>query len=104
MKAAILWSDRARLDLLEIGDFIARDKPQAAERWVAKILNAIERTAAFPASGRIVPEIDRSDIREVILENYRIVYQLGETSITILTVFESHRSLDGTLTYPTGSP
>lgn len=68
MTAAILWSERARLDLLEIGDFIARDKPQAAERWVGKVLNAIERTAAFPTSGRIVPEIDRSDIREVILE------------------------------------
>lgn len=104
MRAAILWSERARLDLLEIGDFIARDKPQAAERWVGKVLNAIEPTAAFPASGRIVPEIDRSDIREVILDNYRIVYQLGETSIIILTVFEGHRSLDETLTYPSGSP
>jgi toxin ParE1/3/4 len=87
MTAAILWSERARLDLLEIGDFIARDKPQAAEGWVGKVLNVIERTAAFPTSGRIVPEIDRSDIREVILDNYRIVYQLGET-----------------ISYPTGSP
>ena len=104
MTAAILWSERARRDLLEIGDFIARDKPQAAKRWVGKVLNAIERTAAFPTSGRIVPEIDRSDIREVILDNYRIVYQLGETSIIILAVFESHRSLGGTLTNPNGSP
>jgi plasmid stabilization system protein ParE len=104
MRATILWSKRARLDLLEIGDFIARDKPQAAARWVGKIFDAIERTAAFPASGRIVPEIDRSDIREVIFENYRIVYQLREAGIIILTVFESHRSLDETLTDPTDPP
>lgn len=103
MRSAILWSQRARRDLLEIGDFIARDKPQAAAAWVGKILDAVERTALFPTSGRIVPEIDRSDIREVILENYRIVYQLGETSITVLTVFESHRLLDETLTDPSGT-
>jgi len=60
--------------------------------------------SSLPTSGRLVPEIDRSDIREVILDNYRIVDQLGETSIIILAVFESHRSLDETLSYPTGSP
>jgi toxin ParE1/3/4 len=87
MRVEIEWTRRARRDVLEIGDFIARDKPQAAEGWVGKVLNVIERTAAFPTSGRIVPEIDRSDIREVILDNYRIVYQLGET-----------------ISYPTGSP
>ncbi len=104
MRAAILWSKRASLDLLEIGDFIARDKPQAAAAWVGRILDAVQRTALFPTSGRIVPEIDRSDIREVILENYRIVYQLGETSITVLTVFESHRLIGQTLTDPTDTP
>jgi plasmid stabilization system protein ParE len=104
MKAAILWSERARRDLLEIGDFIARDKPQAAAAWVGTILDAVQRTALFPTSGRIVPEIDRSDIREVILENYRIVYQLSETTIAILSVFESHRLIDQTLTDPTDSP
>jgi toxin ParE1/3/4 len=68
------------------------------------ILDAAQRTAVFPTSGRIVPEIDRSDIREVILENYRIVYQSSETTITILTVFESHRLIDQTLTDPTDTP
>lgn len=103
MRGAILWSERARRDLLEIGDFIARDKPQAAAVWVGRILEAVQRTALFPTSGRIVPEIDQSDIREVILENYRIVYRLGETTITILTVFESHRLIDQALTDPTDS-
>ena len=104
MRTTILWSERARRDLLGIGDFIARDKPQAAAKWIGKILDTIERTAAFPASGRIVPEIDRPDIREVVLDNYRIVYQLTEVRIIILTVFESHRLIDETLTEPTDAP
>ena len=93
MKTKILWSHRARRDLLDIGDFIAREKPGAAAKWVERIIDAVERTALFPTSGRIVPEIDRGDIREVILDNYRIVYQVQGNQISVLNVFESHRLL-----------
>ena len=51
----------------------------------------------------MVPEVDRPDIREVILENYRIVYLVGATRITILAVFESHRLLRDDDLYPTAS-
>ena len=103
MKTAILWSERARRDLFEIGDFIARDKPGAASKLVREILDAVGRTALFPTSGRIVPEIGRSDIREVILGNYRIVYQLNESTIVVLTVFESHSLIDEFLAKHTDS-
>lgn len=91
--APIWWARRARRDLYQIGDFIARDKPEAAARWVNRIQDAVERVAGFPRSGRLVPEIERDDIREVILENYRIVYQIRDDGIIILTVFESHMRL-----------
>ncbi len=93
MRAKIYWSQRARRDLLEIGDFIARDKPETAAAWVNRIVNAVERAAVFPSSGRVIPESDRTDIREVILDHNRIVYLLGNARITVLTLFESHRRL-----------
>lgn len=93
MKVNVEWTRRARRDVLEIGDFIARDKPMAAAGWARRLIDAAERIALFPSYGRVVPEVDRPDIREVILDNYRIVYLVGATRITILTVFESHRML-----------
>jgi toxin ParE1/3/4 len=93
MRVEIEWTRRARRDVLEIGDFIARDKPMAAAGWVRRLIDTAERIALFPSSGRVVPEVDRPDIREVILENYRIVYLVGATRIAILTVFEGHRLL-----------
>ncbi len=89
----IRWTDRARNDLIEIGDFIAKDKPDAAARWVDMLIEAVERAGAFPLSGRVVPEIDRDDIREVIRRPYRIVYRISEEAIDVLTVFEGHRRL-----------
>ncbi len=103
MRFEVEWTRRARRDVLEIGDFIARDKPTAAADWVRRLVATVERIALFPYSGRVVPEVDRPDIREVVIENYRIVYLVGTTRIAILTVFESHRLLSDDDLHPTAS-
>ena len=54
--AAVRWTQRARDDLRDIHDFIARDSPRAAEALVERLLTATERLAVFPESGRVVPE------------------------------------------------
>ncbi len=93
MRLEIEWTRRTRQDVLEIGDFIARDKPMAAAEWVRRLIDTVERIALFPLSGRVVPEVDRPNIREVVVDSYRIVYLVGANHIAILTVFESHRLL-----------
>ena len=87
------WTLRAKKDLIEIGRFIAKDKPSAARNWVEKLRQRARKTMDMPLLGRKVPEIDRDDIREVFLGNYRIVYLVAENRIIILTVFEGHRLL-----------
>ena len=87
----VRWTERARCDLQEIGDYIADDDPRAADRWVERLFERAERAAALPLAGRRVPEIGRDDVREVFLRTYRLVYRVLDASIDILTVFEGHR-------------
>ncbi len=87
------WTKRARRDLVEIGRFIARDKPMAARRWVERLRQRARNATELPGSGRKVPEVDQEDVREVLLRNYRIVYRIHATEIRVLTVFEGHRLL-----------
>ena len=88
----ILWSDRAKDDLAAIGDYIAADNPSAAMQWVEKLISDVERAAAMPLAGRIVPEYaDRRDIREVFRRTYRVVYRVRDEAIEVLTIFEGHR-------------
>jgi plasmid stabilization system protein ParE len=87
----VRWTRRAAKDLLAIGDFIARDKPGAARRWVARLKERARHAAPTPRAGRRVPELDRDDVREVLVGGYRIVYQIYPDFIDILTVFEGHR-------------
>jgi plasmid stabilization system protein ParE len=46
-------------------------------------MQSVDRLELHPRSGRAVPELGQPSIREVIVRNYRIVYQLvgGEVFI-----------------------
>jgi toxin ParE1/3/4 len=92
-KPAARWTDRAKRDLAQIGDYISQDNPAAAARWVDALLALAERAASLPLSGRRVPEIGRDDVRELLLRNYRLVYRVLDKAIDVLTVFEGHRLL-----------
>lgn len=89
---AVLWTPRARTDLAGVRAFISQDSPHFAAVIVARIIAATDQVASFPESGRVVPELGRSEIREIIHVPYRIVYRLvGDDQIHILTVHHSAR-------------
>ncbi len=85
------WTQSACDDLVAIAEFIAEDNETAAQEWVRRLRVQARRATRFPRSGRVVPEFEREDIREFIFRGYRIVYLLGKTDATVLTVFEGHR-------------
>jgi toxin ParE1/3/4 len=87
------WTLHARRDLEEIGIYISRDSPAAARRWIERLRERARKAAQAPRAGRVVPEIERENVREVFLRSYRIVYRVGRDSIEIMTVFEGHRLL-----------
>ena len=60
---------------------------------VDRIFESVERLEAFPLSGRIVPEINQENIREIILGSYRIVYLFKAETVFILTVFHGSKLL-----------
>jgi plasmid stabilization system protein ParE len=70
----------------EIAEYIAKDNPAAAEAWVISIFTKVERLASLPESGRIVPEINNANFRELIHGNYRIIYRIEGKTICILTI------------------
>ena len=89
----IIWTELAIEQLEEYADYIALDKPSAALSWVRKIQKSVRKLKNFSESGRKAPEINRSNIREIIDGNYRIIYRIEEKSITILTIRNCRRLL-----------
>lgn len=82
----IIWSPLAISRINEIADYIAADNPDAAIKWVDEIFEKVERINDFPLSGRLVPELERKDIREILFGNYRIIYRIMKNEVSILTI------------------
>jgi len=82
----VLWSPLAVERVSEIAQYIARDNPSAAEKWVKTIFNKVGRLKTFPQSGRPLPETGDQSIRELIHGNYRIIYRIEKIRVSILTV------------------
>jgi toxin ParE1/3/4 len=62
----IVWSPLALDRVNEIADYIAQDDVEATRAWLLDIFGAVDRLQNFPESGRIVPEVKRPHIREII--------------------------------------
>ena len=82
----IIWSPLAVDRASEIADYIAQDKPSAAEKWIDTVFSKVEQLKSSPEIGRIVPEINDSQFRELIYGNYRIIYRIETKQISILTI------------------
>ena len=82
----ITWSTLAVEQAREIAAYIALDKPSAAEKWIDGIFESVDRLIDFPQSGRMVPEIKRNEIREIVQGSYRVVYKVQDAEILILLV------------------
>ena len=82
----IIWSPLAIDRATEIAEYISLDNPTAAQDWIGTIFGKVKILETSSQIGRIVPEIERKEIREIIYGNYRIIYRIEKSSISILTI------------------
>lgn len=85
----IVWTDEAIDDLKSIHDYISKDSINNAIRFSNKILDKTDVLINFPKSGRIVPEFGSESIRELIEGNYRIIYKMEDSLISIIRIHHS---------------
>jgi toxin ParE1/3/4 len=87
------WTESAAGHLAALHDYIARDSEVYARRMVDRLTARSKQIARFPHSGRIVPEYDQADVREIIEGPYRIIYTLLPHQIDVVAVVHSAREL-----------
>jgi addiction module RelE/StbE family toxin len=91
----VRWTEQAVADLQAIREFITRDSPRYGRLVAERLFTATERLVTFPLSGRVVPELGRDDVREIIVGEYRLVYKASAGAVIMLTIFRSSRLFPG---------
>ena len=82
----VKWSIPAKDDLKQIFEYIAKDSKFYANKVADEIVEKSEMLDKFPEMGRIVPEIEDSNIRELIVYSYRLIYEISAKKIEILAL------------------
>ncbi len=87
----VLWTDAALNQLEAVRDYLAQTSPAYARNVVERLLSRSEQLAAFPRSGRTVPEYEIDEVRQVVESSYRIIYLIKEDQIEVLAVIHTAR-------------
>ena len=95
-RASLVWTRPALDSLLDVVRYIKRDNPPAAQRFAATIKTKVTRLELFPESGRVVPELPSGGLREVLVDDYRVIYRVVKPRIRveILAVRHGARRLE----------
>ncbi len=82
----ISWTDEARIDFGERLTNLRDYSPAAADKLARDVATAIDRLLMFPFSGRVVPEWEATELREVVVGTFRIIYRQSSDQIQIVTI------------------
>ena len=90
----VVWTHQAQVMLDEAVDYIAAERPVSALRWLDEAMERVRSLEHFPDLGRSIPELQRPEIREVLVDPYRVPYHRDDQQVTILAVLHDRRLFD----------
>lgn len=98
MRRRYSLTPQARLDLISIWEFIARDSIDAADRVAEKLANAFRSLAQFPRKGHRRTDLHATgELRFWPVGAYVIVYSCESKPIVIVRIIHGARDLDALL-------
>ena len=90
----ISFAESAVTDLEDILDWYTDQQvPEVGKQQVSIIIQQVEQLREQPEMGRIVPEFNNENLREIIRPPYRIVYRRQKLKISIVRIWRSERLL-----------
>ncbi len=94
----VSWTEKASCNLQSIHEYISRDSKTYATRLVKSLIRAGQELEFSSKLGRKVPELEDYGFREIIHQNFRIIYRItDEDNVEILAVVHGARDLQRAL-------
>ena len=93
MAREVVWAESAADDLAEVANYIAKDSEFYAAAVVRELIEAARSLDLFAQRGRIVPEYSDAAIRQLLVRDYRLIYEVGKTAVHVLRIVHGARRL-----------
>ncbi|WP_199621642.1 type II toxin-antitoxin system RelE/ParE family toxin [Paenibacillus alkalitolerans] len=95
MAKEVIWTISAFKDLQNIVAYISEDSPYYAMSFYEDVMDKAKTLMNFPHRGRIVPELDDPNMRELFVHRYRIIYRVSNDNVIITTIIHGARDYRG---------
>jgi toxin ParE1/3/4 len=100
MAVEVVWLPQSLEDIDNIAEYIASESPTYATIQAERFFERALILEQFPLSGRIVPEFDVDEIRELIIGSFRMIYLVASAErVEILAVHRSSMLLQNNPTF-----
>ena len=73
--------------------YVAQDSRPAAERLLILALDAASSLDVYSERGRVVPEFNNPNVRELLVQRYRLLYEVTPAEVQILAFVHGARDL-----------
>ena len=87
----VVWSRGASLELDAAISHIAQESPETAAALLERILEAAASLSTLSARGRVVPERSEPSIRELLVDPFRLVYQVRIEEVVMLALIHQRQ-------------
>lgn len=93
MAREVTWAESAWSDLEQTANFIAKDSPRYAAAFVREGRDAARSLGRFAERGRVVPELNLANVRELFVRSYRLIYNVRADEVCVLALIHGSRDL-----------
>jgi plasmid stabilization system protein ParE len=77
----------------DVVSYIAQDSRPAAERLLIQALEAASSLDVFSERGRLVPELDQPNVRQLLVHRYRLIYEVTPDEVQVLAFVHGARRI-----------
>jgi toxin ParE1/3/4 len=87
----VRYSEQAKADLREIGEFIGRGSRYWSARFLRELAYACRGLADMPLRFPVIPEREESGIRRRVYKGYLIFYRVEDDVVSIIHILNGAR-------------
>lgn len=92
--AEVIWTEPALTDLDAIGDYIALDNFEAAQRLVRRVFQKVGLLERSPSIGRVPKDLGNTPYRRLVIGPVYVYYRIEGDRAIIVHVVRAERDFE----------
>ena len=86
----VIWTKQG-YSTLDAAAYVAENSLTGAQQLLEIALDTAESLSVFDERGRVVPELQQPNIRELLVQRYRLIYEVFDTKVEIMAFIHGAR-------------